>query len=268
MASLGELRLTRDARSSALPAGRRVISVGSQRSPVELRFRDHRSALAVRAQPSGLQHDGVMPSCSDLLAWTHPGQTELPPVVLLHGSGQDETSLLAFAAASCPGHTLLSVRGRIPWEGGYAFFRRQPDRTLDLADLALGAAAVRHLLRRLAAETKQLPILLGYSNGAIAAAAAVVDHRHLSAGAILLRPLSPSPERALARLDGFPVLLVSGLHDVRRRLSDVSLLDAQLTTAGAVTTVVKLLVGHGLTTADEDTVATWLRERSGGAAAP
>lgn len=189
-------------------------------------------------------------------------------MVLLHGSGQDENTLVAFAQAGCPGHPLLAVRGRIPWEGGYAFFRRLPDRTLDLSDLALGAAAIHHLLSRLRAESQQLPILLGYSNGAIAAAAAVVDHPHLSAGAILLRPLSPSPGRALPRLDGYPILLVSGQHDVRRDSSDASSFDAQLTTAGAATTVVELPVGHGLTAADEDTIVRWLRGRSGRAPTP
>jgi len=110
-----------------------------------------------------------MSPSADLLAWTHQARADLPPVVLLHGSGQDENALLAFARAACPGHTLTAVRGRIPWEGGYAFFRRRPDRTLDEADLAKGAAAVQRLLSRLLNKTQQLPLLVGYSNGAIAA---------------------------------------------------------------------------------------------------
>lgn len=219
-------------------------------------------------RPSRLQQHGVMSSSSNLLSRTHPGRTDRPPVVLLHGSGQDENSLLAFARISCPGRTLVAVRGRIPWEGGYAFFRRMPDRSLDLADLALGAAAIAHLLDRLRARSRQRPILLGYSNGAIAAAASAAQDPHLSAGAILLRPLSPSPERALPRLDGYPVLLVSGKNDARRDSSDGSSLEAQLMTAGAKTTLVELPVGHGLTSADEATTATWLGERLRCAATP
>ena len=205
-----------------------------------------------------------MSPSAELLAWTHRAGADLPPVVLLHGSGQDEDALLAFARAACPGRTLIAVRGRIPWEGGYAFFRRSPDRTLDEADLARGAAAVQRLLRRLLDEGQQLPLLLGYSNGAIAAAAAVLRDPHLSAGAVLLRPLSPSPQRALPRLDGYPVLLVCGQDDARRDPADGPSLDGQLRAAGAVTTLVHLPVGHALTAADEDAVATWLRERVDG----
>lgn len=154
----------------------------------------------------------MLPS-TDLFAQTQQARLDLPSVALLHGSGQDEDTLLPFAQAACPGHTLTAVRGRIPWEGGFAFSRRLPNRTLNEADLTQGAAAIQRLLGRLQDEGQQLPILLGYSNGAIAAAAALLSDRRLSTGAILLRPLSPLPERAFPRLDGYPILLVCGQDD-------------------------------------------------------
>jgi phospholipase/carboxylesterase len=209
----------------------------------------------------------MLPS-ADLFARTHQARVDLPPVVLLHGSGQDENSLLAFARAACPGHTLTAVRGRMPWEEGYAFFRRLPDRTLDVADLARGAAAIQRLLGRLQDDGHQLPILLGYSNGAIAAAAAMFVDRRQSIGAILLRPLSPFPERAFPRLDGYPILLVCGQHDARRKPFDGPSLDRQFTVAGATTRLVVLPVGHGLTADDEGLVATWMRDQLGKNATP
>lgn len=208
-----------------------------------------------------LHHHGVMSPAMDLLAVTHPTGTNLPPLVLLHGSGQDENALLDFARVACPGHALTAVRGRVRWEGGYAFFRRLPDRTLDQADLARAATALHRLLGRLSKQSGRPPLLLGYSNGAIAAAAAIIGELHLSAGAVLLRPLSPFPRQALPRLDGYPVLLVCGQHDARRDPGDGPSLHGQLTAAGAVSTLVHLPVGHGLSAADEDAVATWLRER-------
>jgi phospholipase/carboxylesterase len=198
---------------------------------------------------------------TDLFALTYQARTDLPPVVLLHGSGQNESSLLAFAQAACPGRTLTAVRGRIPWEDGFAFVRRLPDRTLDVADLAQGAAAIQRLLVRLQDEGQQLPILLGYSNGAIAAAAAILGDVRLSKGAILLRPLSPFPERAFPLLDGYPILIVYGQDDPRRDPSDGPSLDRQFKVAGAATTLVKLPAGHNLTTGDEDAVATWMQDR-------
>ena len=107
-----------------------------------------------------LQHHGAVSHSTDLVAQTHRGRVDLPPVVLLHGSGQDEDALLPFARAAFPGHPLIAVRGRVPWEGGFASFRRLPDRTLDEADLVQGAAAVQRLLGRLHDEGQRRPVLL------------------------------------------------------------------------------------------------------------
>lgn len=196
----------------------------------------------------------------DLLYWLRPGQPVLPPVVLLHGSGQDETALLGFAEQACPGHPLVAVRGRVAWEGGFAFFRRNPDRSLDRADLARGAAALQGLLRHLADEGQQPPVLLGYSNGSVAALAALTLEPALSAGAALLRPLSPMPERQLPGLDGYPVLLVAARDDVRRAPGDAPTLHGQLSAAGAASTLVVLPTGHALSDGDGATVRTWVAD--------
>lgn len=90
-------------------------------------------------QPLHLGHDGVVLESTELRSWSWPTPENLAPVVVLHGSGQDENTFLSFARAACPGHTIISVRGRIAWEEGFAFFRRNPDRTLDERDLEHGA---------------------------------------------------------------------------------------------------------------------------------
>ena len=185
-------------------------------------------------------------------------QAAQPPVVLLHGSGQDEDALLPFACAACSGHMIVTVRGRIVWEGGFAFFRRNADRSFDELDLAHGAGAVRHLLTDLRAEGYLPPILVGFSNGAIAAAAALLLDRTLSTGAILLRPASPRPSGRFPALDGYPLLLVAGADDERRHPADATMLQRQFDAAGARTTLVVLPTGHSLTTDDEHVVKTWL----------
>jgi phospholipase/carboxylesterase len=207
-----------------------------------------------------LGHHGVVLESTELCSWTWSTPENLVPVVVLHGSGQNENTLLRFARAACPGHTVIAVRGRIAWEEGFAFFRRNPDRSLDQTDLAHGAAAIQRLLEGLQDEYSEPPILLGYSNGAIAAAAAILEAPDLSAGAILLRPLSPFPERVFPPLDGYPVLLVSGEGDTRRNPSDGPTLARQFNFAGAATSLVVLPGGHGLTIADENAVTRWLPE--------
>lgn len=199
----------------------------------------------------------------DLVVTTVPGSRDSAAVVLLHGTGGDETQLLDVASRACPGRELVGVRGRVPAEDGFAFFLRNPDRSLDEDDLARGAHAVLRLLDRVQQEGRQPPVLLGFSNGAITAAAVLAqDHRPVS-GAVLLRPLSPQPGRRYPSLAGLPVLLIGGEDDERRDPRDAPLLAEQLRTAGARVTTRLLATGHLLTATDEGLVRGWLAGQGG-----
>jgi phospholipase/carboxylesterase len=195
---------------------------------------------------------------------TWPGLTDLAALVLLHGSGGDEGSLVGLARAVAADRPLVAVRGRLPWEGGYAHFRRNPDRALDEEGLARGAAAVCELLAHRRAEGNEPPILLGCSNGAIVAAAAVLREPALTSGAILLRPLSPRPRQAFPPLDGCRALLVAGENDARRAAADAPHLAAQLRAAGADVTACYHPGGHGASIADEACARDWLRHHGTG----
>ncbi len=186
------------------------------------------------------------------------------PVVLLHGSGGSEASLAGFGRQVAGGRACLFVRGRVPWEDGYAFFRRNPDRTLDQADLAARCAEFCDLLRHPDATGGRPPVLVGYSNGAILAAAALLAAPALSSGAVLLRPLSPRPGAPFPALDGTPVLLLGGAADARRHPSDTPALAEQFRQAGADTVARVLPLGHGLDEAGEDARLTrdWLAGRA------
>jgi predicted esterase len=53
-----------------------------------------------------------------------------PPLMLLHGSSGNEHELVPFADDPAPGSPILAVHGGVPFDGGYAFFRRFPDRSV------------------------------------------------------------------------------------------------------------------------------------------
>ncbi len=190
---------------------------------------------------------------------TLPGRRGLPAVVLLHGSGQTEEFLIPLARAVSRDHPIIAVRGRVAWEGGYAHFRRHPDRTLDEKDLATGAAALCRLLRHLRNGDERAPVVLGYSNGAIVAAAAVIHEPGLTSGAILLRPLSPVPHQVFPPLDGYPVLLVAGENDARRAATDDTILAEQFRAAGACVTARRHPGDHSPSTPDVTIMRDWLQ---------
>ena len=64
-------------------------------------------------------------------------------LVLLHGSCGDEQQLVPLAADPTPRSPILAIRGSIPFDGGFAFFHRLPDRSIDEADIASHAVILR-----------------------------------------------------------------------------------------------------------------------------
>jgi len=203
-------------------------------------------------QPDNL--DGVV---TYLTSTPHPARTAL---VLLHGTGGDEASLLPFARQVAPTSGVLTCRGTVPIEGGYAFFRRHPDRRIDEVDLK---ARVRPLAEALA-QTLNLnhitakPVVIGYSNGAIMATALMQACPDLLSGAVLLRAMSPFSEEPEHPEPGPPVLIIDGMHDDRRAPHDGRRVATALRRAGTSVSHHILPIGHAITDSDAFLVRDWL----------
>jgi phospholipase/carboxylesterase len=183
-----------------------------------------------------------------------------PPLVLLHGSGGDEHSLAPLAAELAPGSPALTIRGTVEIDGGFAFFHRRPDNTVDEADVDQRLPTLADCIRT-AGDRHDLmhrPIAVGFSNGAIMTAALLLTHPTLLAGAVLFRPLSPFPRDRSARLYRTPVLIIDGEKDSRRSPGDGARLADRLTRAGAVVTHHVLPVGHAVTESDKQIARDWL----------
>lgn len=181
-------------------------------------------------------------------------------MILLHGSGGDERALVPLAAELAPGVPLISLRGTVEIDGGFAFFHRRADRSIDEADLT---ARIAPLAGFIAAAGKDRgfakpPIIIGFSNGAIMAAALLLTHPTLFAGGILLRPLSPFLDDQPVRLDATPILIIDGEKDSRRSPGDGARLATRFTRAGATVTHQVLPFGHAITPTDEQVAREWL----------
>jgi phospholipase/carboxylesterase len=184
------------------------------------------------------------------------------PLLLLHGTGGDETDLIPLANRMAPGAACLSPRGKVDEQGMARFFRRSPDGVWDRADFAHRTAEVADFLRR-ARKTYALPkpIALGYSNGANVAWSLLLREPDALAGAILLRAMLPFDPRPLPDLRGVPVLLIAGGDDELIPVERAGLLAALLGEAGADVTYEVLHAGHGLTKQDVMLASAWLSAR-------
>lgn len=185
-----------------------------------------------------------------------------PPLILLHGSGGTEVDMLTVAAVSAPGFAEFSLRGAVSWEGGYAFFERFPDRRINEDSLRAEAPALAAFVNdRVTSHFERKPILVGFSNGAIMAAALLMLFPGSFEGAALLRPLSPFATPPQSQLPATPALLIDALNDARRAPGDGIEMASQLLRSGAVVTHRALRAGHSLSEGDLSLLKAWLGER-------
>jgi phospholipase/carboxylesterase len=189
------------------------------------------------------------------LAYIHrfePGTDQtLPPVLLLHGTGGDENDLVPLGREIAPGAALLSPRGNVLEGAMPRFFRRFREGLFDEEDVRRRAGELASFV----AEARRAygldrPLALGYSNGANIAAAVLLLHPEILAGAILLRAMAPLSVPPKPNLSGVPVLILSGSSDPIAPRSSADKLAAALVAAGARVERDDLPAGHGLTQAD------------------
>ena len=127
------------------------------------------------------------------------------PLLLLHGTGGDEHSLLPLRDHLSPGAAVLSVRGTVLENGMPRFFRRIREGVFDEDDLRRRAddlaEFVQHASAAYGIEERSL-IAVGFSNGANIASALLLERPGLLAGAVLLAAMMPFAEPPEADLSG------------------------------------------------------------------
>ncbi|WNV11987.1 alpha/beta hydrolase [Tardiphaga sp. 709] len=183
---------------------------------------------------------------------------EATPLLLLHGTGGDESDLLPLGEAIAPGAALLSPRGQVLEHGMPRFFRRLAEGVFDEDDVVSRANELADFLTEARKRYGlKAPIALGYSNGANIAAAMMLLRPDVLAGGILLRAMVPLREAPAADLAGKPVLIVSGQSDPIIPPSNSQRLAVMLTKAGAHVQHRTLPVGHQLSQADLTIAKEW-----------
>lgn len=186
--------------------------------------------------------------------------TEAPPILLLHGTGGDENDLIDLGRVVAPGSALLSPRGQVQEHGMPRFFRRLAEGVFDEADVRRRADELAGFVT--AARQRygiEAPIALGFSNGANIAAAMLLLHPRLLSGAVLLRAMVPLAKPPAASIPGTEVLIASGAQDPIAPPSNAAQLASQLRERGASVDHRIVPAGHGLTQADVNLAAAFIR---------
>lgn len=196
-----------------------------------------------------------------------PARTpDAPTLLLLHGTGGGEDSLLELGRALSPDAALLSPRGRALEDGRIPrFFRRLAEgvfdeddlraRTHELADF-VGAAATGYGF------DPARVVAVGFSNGANIAAATLLLRPGTLRGAVLWRAMVPLVPAAPPDGGGTNVLLAAGAHDPLVPRENTERLAALLRQSGAEVTLTWADAGHGLTSLEVAEARVWLARLS------
>jgi phospholipase/carboxylesterase len=181
------------------------------------------------------------------------------PLLLLHGTGGDESDLLALGARLSPGAALLSPRGKVLENGMPRFFRRLDEGVFDREDMQARTQELGEFVEK-ARVTYGMPapLIVGFSNGANIGWSLLAARPDLLAGAVLLRAMLPFDPRPLPDLSGKPVLILTGAQDLIAPEDQAGLLAALLGEAGADVTYEVVAGAHGLTADDLRLVTSWL----------
>lgn len=180
-------------------------------------------------------------------------------IVLLHGSGGNEKSLVPLARKVWPDATLLGVRGRVVQDGGTRWYKRITPVKFDQDDVRLEADAFVQFLTKLS-EQKNLDlskaVFVGYSNGANLLAASMMMHPDMVKQAVLMRSMPVLDLLPKANLSKTRVLTITGDKDTLYSPFAPEL-SAALKTRGASLDARIIDAGHMLSDADASIIAQW-----------
>ncbi|MFC5446663.1 alpha/beta hydrolase [Paenibacillus aestuarii] len=186
-----------------------------------------------------------------------------PTLVLFHGTGGTERSLLTLAKRISPESSVLSLRGNILENGMPRFFRRLAEGVFDEADLIFRTKEVYEFLDTAAAEygfDRDNLVAIGYSNGANIAGSLIFHHQNVLRGAILNHPMVPRRGIKLPDLTDIPIFIGAGTNDPICSAQETEELQSLLREAGASVEVHWEHFGHQLTTSEVDAAAVWFKK--------
>jgi phospholipase/carboxylesterase len=195
-----------------------------------------------------------------------PGKTART-LLLLHGTGGDETDMLGLGYQIDANAALLSPRGKVLENGAprtepvWRFFRRFAEGVFDEEDVINRARELAHFVEVAATEYKidtEHLVAVGYSNGANIAAAMILLGVAKFRRAILLRAMVPLSKIDVPDLKTFQVLISAGQLDPIAPQPIAQRLAHLFETSGAEVLLRFQPAGHELTLTDVDDARKWL----------
>lgn len=179
-----------------------------------------------------------------------------PTLVMLHGTGGDESEMFDFGRRLSKRHGILSLRGKEPENGSNRWFRRLAEGVFDEPNLILRTNELADYVLAQLPEVRRYAV--GFSNGANIAAAAMLLRPDAFDGAALLAPMVPLQPDSLPNLDAKKILMVCGEKDPMVPRMNAQALATMFQTAGADLELHWHPGGHTLGPVEMNVLSAWI----------
>ncbi len=188
-----------------------------------------------------------------------------PTLLLLHGTGGDESDLLPLAAKIDQDASVLSVRGNVLENGMPRFFKRLAEGVFDEEDLVFRTKELYEFLEEASIKydfDRENMIAVGYSNGANIAGSLMFHYQNSLKGAILHHPMVPRRGMEIPDLSGKAVFIGAGTNDPICAATESVELQTLFENANAIVHLHWENNGHQLTFEEVAAAAKWYREKN------
>lgn len=185
-------------------------------------------------------------------------------LLLLHGTGGNESSLIPISEIILPDAAVISPRGNVVENGMPRFFRRISEGVFDLEDLKLRTQELASFIKA-TAKTYKIEsndiVAVGYSNGANIASSVILTYPDLISQAVLYHPMIPFAPTSPPDLTDTKILITAGTNDPIVSSNGTNDLKVMFESCGADVDIYWHDMGHNLTDEELNITRKFLSER-------
>jgi phospholipase/carboxylesterase len=181
-------------------------------------------------------------------------------IVLLHGTGGDEKSLIQLGEYIDPNASLLGIRGNIDEDGLNRFFKRLRPGVFDEENLMLETNNLNNFLNDFLRDNNfdlNEVVLIGYSNGANILGSLIMTKNAFYKAAILMHPMVPIRNYKNIKLNMTQVLITAGKNDPMVTVSETQELLSLLSEIYESVELRWFDQGHSISRSELDEVKNW-----------
>lgn len=187
-------------------------------------------------------------------------------LLLLHGTGGDDKSLLPLGPALLPGASILSPKGKVLEGSAPRFFRRVSEGVFDVDDLIFRTNELADWLLDVKLDYEYDPnrlLAVGYSNGATIVSSLLMLRPDVFRGGVAIRPSLPYEPATMPNLAGKDVLYLAGEYDTIVPSQQAARLAELMSGSGATVRSEVLRSSHTLTEEDVQIARDWIGRLTG-----